>query len=164
MNTDLVVHVHRVPEGEWIGIRAETNYGPDGIGTTIGTLFDETGAVGAIQQSVLVARPGRKRLVHQAQSRCGALGYGLLHAVAVGLRPVVVMDQHSAVVLHLEHVLGDRFADAVSCALFEVDFYPHGHSDRRALLDMGRQAFDAVDEAAVQKVGFAELDGLQPSQ
>jgi hypothetical protein len=60
MNTDLVVHVHRVPEGEWIGIRAETNYGPDGIGTTIGTLFDESGAVGAIQQSVLV-RPRPKR-------------------------------------------------------------------------------------------------------
>jgi hypothetical protein len=54
LNTDLVVHVHRLPDGEWIGIRAETNYGPDGIGTTIGTLFDETGAVGAIQQSVLV--------------------------------------------------------------------------------------------------------------
>lgn len=54
LNTDLVVHVHRVPEGEWIGIRAETNYGPDGIGTTVGTLFDQTGPVGAIQQSVLV--------------------------------------------------------------------------------------------------------------
>ena len=60
MNTDLVVHVHRIPEGEWIGIRAETNYGPDGIGTTIGTLFDESGAVGAIQESVLVRPvPGR---------------------------------------------------------------------------------------------------------
>lgn len=60
LNTDLVVHIHRVPAGEWIGIRAETNYGPDGIGTTIGTLFDEGGAVGAIQQSVLVRpRPGR---------------------------------------------------------------------------------------------------------
>ncbi len=56
LNTDLVVHVHRVPEGEWTGIRAETNYGPDGIGTTIGTLFDERGAVGGIQQSVLVRR------------------------------------------------------------------------------------------------------------
>ncbi|CAA0089615.1 Uncharacterised protein [Mycolicibacterium vanbaalenii] len=54
LNTDLVVHVHRVPEGQWIGIRAETSYGPDGIGTTIGTLFDQEGAVGAIQQSVLV--------------------------------------------------------------------------------------------------------------
>src|ERR1700752_5015967 len=54
MNTDLVVHIHRIPDGEWIGIRAETNYGPEGIGNTIGTLFDETGAFGAIQQSVLV--------------------------------------------------------------------------------------------------------------
>ncbi|TDH56436.1 thioesterase family protein [Mycobacterium eburneum] len=58
LNTDLVVHVHRVPRGEWIGIRAETNYGPDGIGTTVGTLFDEAGAIGAIQQSVLVRRRG----------------------------------------------------------------------------------------------------------
>lgn len=56
LNTDLAVHVFRVPDGEWIGIRAETSYGPDGIGTTIGTLFDEQGAVGAIQQSVLVRR------------------------------------------------------------------------------------------------------------
>jgi Thioesterase-like superfamily len=60
MNTDLVVHVHRIPEGDWIGIRAETSYGPDGIGTTFGTLFDESGAVGGIQESVLVRpMPGR---------------------------------------------------------------------------------------------------------
>jgi hypothetical protein len=56
LNSDLAVHVHRVPQGEWTGIRAETSYGPDGIGTTIGTLFDELGPVGAIQQSVLVRR------------------------------------------------------------------------------------------------------------
>lgn len=54
MNTDLVVHIHRVPQGEWIGIRAETNYGPDGVGTTVGTLFDEVAAIGSIQQSVLL--------------------------------------------------------------------------------------------------------------
>jgi len=59
LNNDLVVHVHRIPDGDWIGIRAETNYGPDGIGTTVGTLFDETGAVGSIQQSVLVRRRPR---------------------------------------------------------------------------------------------------------
>ena len=60
LNTDLAVHVYRVPDGDWIGIRAETSYGPDGIGTTVGTLFDEQGAVGAIQQSVLVRpRPGK---------------------------------------------------------------------------------------------------------
>jgi hypothetical protein len=57
LNTDLAVHIFQVPDGEWIGIRAETNYGPDGIGTTVGTLFDEGGAVGNIQQSVLVRRP-----------------------------------------------------------------------------------------------------------
>ena len=56
LNTDLVVHVHRIPGGQWIGLRAETNYGPDGIGATVGTLFDERGAVGSIQQSVLVRR------------------------------------------------------------------------------------------------------------
>ena len=64
LNTDLAVHVFRVPDGDWIGIRAETNYGPDGVGATVGTLFDERGAVGAIQQSVLVrrrpAKPGRE--------------------------------------------------------------------------------------------------------
>jgi hypothetical protein len=54
MNTDLVVHVHRIPQGQWTGIRAETKYGPDGVGTTVGTLFDDAGAVAAIQQSVLV--------------------------------------------------------------------------------------------------------------
>jgi hypothetical protein len=60
LNTDLVVHIHRVPDGRWIGIRAETDYGPDGIGTTSGTLFDEAGPVGVIAQSVLVRpRPGR---------------------------------------------------------------------------------------------------------
>jgi Thioesterase-like superfamily len=62
LNNDLVVHIHRIPDGEWIGIRAETNYGPDGIGTTVGTLFDESGAVAAIQQSVLVRpRPSRPK-------------------------------------------------------------------------------------------------------
>ncbi|SON59485.1 hypothetical protein MSIMFI_00969 [Mycobacterium simulans] len=61
LNTDIAVHVFRIPEGDWIGIRAETNYGPDGIGTTVGTLFDEQSAIGAIQQSVLVRRrPGRQ--------------------------------------------------------------------------------------------------------
>lgn len=58
LNTDLAVHVFRIPEGDWIGIRADTSYGPDGVGTTVGTLFDEEGAVAAIQQCVLVrARP-----------------------------------------------------------------------------------------------------------
>ncbi|WP_020102000.1 thioesterase family protein [Mycobacterium sp. 360MFTsu5.1] len=60
LNTDLVVHIHRVPDGDWIGIRSDTNYGPDGIAATVGTLFDEAGSVAHIQQSVLVRpRPPR---------------------------------------------------------------------------------------------------------
>jgi hypothetical protein len=54
LNTDLAVHVHRVPAGEWVGIRSETVYGPDGVAATVGTLFDDQGAVGSIQQAVLV--------------------------------------------------------------------------------------------------------------
>lgn len=54
LNADLVVHVHRIPIGDWIGIRAQTSYGPDGVGTTFGTLFDQQGGIGGIQQSVLV--------------------------------------------------------------------------------------------------------------
>ncbi|MBH0779739.1 thioesterase family protein [Nocardia bovistercoris] len=56
LNTDLTVHVHRMPEGDWIGIRADAAYGPDGIGATIGTLFDQHGPVAGIQQSVLLRR------------------------------------------------------------------------------------------------------------
>jgi Thioesterase-like superfamily len=56
LNTDLAVHVHRVPEGDWIGVRAETHYGRDGVGVSRGTLFDEQGPVAAIQQAQLVRR------------------------------------------------------------------------------------------------------------
>ncbi|MHA7651123.1 thioesterase family protein [Mycobacterium sp. ML4] len=67
VNTDVAVHVFRVPQGEWIGIRAETSYGPDGIGATVGSLFDERSAVGAIQQSVLVRpRPPKQSSAGEA--------------------------------------------------------------------------------------------------
>ncbi|WP_179469780.1 thioesterase family protein [Mycolicibacterium vinylchloridicum] len=54
MNTDLAVHIHRVPDGDWIGVRAETNYGPDGVGVSVGTLFDQRGAIAKIQQAQLL--------------------------------------------------------------------------------------------------------------
>jgi hypothetical protein len=56
LNTDLVVHMHRVPEGDWIGVRAETHYGRDGVGVSRATLFDEQGPVAAVQQAQLVRR------------------------------------------------------------------------------------------------------------
>ena len=46
MNTDLVVHLHREPEGEWIGISAKASIGPDGIGMTAAYLYDRRGPVG----------------------------------------------------------------------------------------------------------------------
>ena len=79
MNTDLVVHVHRIPEGEWIGIRAETNYGPDGIGTTIGTLFDEI-RCGRRHPAVGASPPDAREIafpaVKSAKSRPGMLFRG----------------------------------------------------------------------------------------
>lgn len=56
LNTDLTVHVFRLPQGEWIGVSAETSTGPDGIAMCAGTLSDELGPVGRIAQTVLVRR------------------------------------------------------------------------------------------------------------
>lgn len=54
LNTDLAVHIHRLPEGQWIGVRSENHYGADGVGVSRGMLFDESGPVAAIQQAQLV--------------------------------------------------------------------------------------------------------------
>ncbi|WP_295625987.1 thioesterase family protein [uncultured Corynebacterium sp.] len=59
MNTDLVVHLHREPEGEWIGISAKASIGPDGIGMTAASLYDQRGPVGRSMQTLLV-RPQAK--------------------------------------------------------------------------------------------------------
>ena len=59
MNTDLVVHLHREPEGEWIGISAKASIGPDGIGMTAAYLYDVRGPVGRSMQTLLV-RPQAK--------------------------------------------------------------------------------------------------------
>lgn len=56
LNTDLTVHIFRVPQGEWVGVSAETSTGPDGIAMCAGTLSDERGPVGRIAQTVLVRR------------------------------------------------------------------------------------------------------------
>jgi Thioesterase-like superfamily len=56
LNTDLTVHIHRVPEGEWVGVQAENHYGRDGVGVSRGMLFDGHGAVAALQQAQLVRR------------------------------------------------------------------------------------------------------------
>lgn len=54
MNTDITVNLHRLPRGEWTGIRADANYGPDGVGLTVSRLFDEDGPVGTCTQALML--------------------------------------------------------------------------------------------------------------
>lgn len=54
MNTDLTVNLHRLPRGEWTGVMADANYGPDGVGLTVGRLYDGTGPVGTTTQALML--------------------------------------------------------------------------------------------------------------
>lgn len=56
MNTDTVVHLHRLPTGDDFALRARASIGPDGVGVTTGEIFDRTGFVGTSAQTLLVRR------------------------------------------------------------------------------------------------------------
>jgi Thioesterase-like superfamily len=56
MNTDTVVHLHRLPVGGDFALRARASIGPDGIGATSAEIFDRTGFVGTCAQMLLVQR------------------------------------------------------------------------------------------------------------
>ncbi len=56
LNTDLSVHLHREPVGEWTGVAASTAVGPDGVGLCSAVLHDELGPVGRSAQ-ILLVRP-----------------------------------------------------------------------------------------------------------
>lgn len=56
VNTDLTVHLHRDPEGEWIGLDAQTVVGPAGLGLAGGVLHDRHGPVGTCAQVVFIER------------------------------------------------------------------------------------------------------------
>jgi Thioesterase-like superfamily len=56
MNTDTVVHLHRLPRGNDFALRARGSIGPDGIGVTTAEIFDRQGFIGAVAQTVLVQR------------------------------------------------------------------------------------------------------------
>ena len=53
-NTDLTVHLHRMPRGDWAGIRANTVLGPTGAAVARATLHDLDGAVGTSSQILTV--------------------------------------------------------------------------------------------------------------
>ncbi len=56
MNTDTVVHLHRLPEGSDFGLRSRGSIGPDGIGVTTAEIFDRRGFIGTSAQTLLVHR------------------------------------------------------------------------------------------------------------
>jgi hypothetical protein len=53
-NTDLTVHLHRQPRGDWAGIRANTVVGPGGVAVATATLHDLDGPVGNSAQVLTV--------------------------------------------------------------------------------------------------------------
>ena len=56
MNTDTVVHLHRLPAGEDFALRARGSIGPDAIGVTTADLFDRQGFIGTCAQTLLIQR------------------------------------------------------------------------------------------------------------
>ena len=54
VNTDLTLHLHRDPVGEWMAVDARTVVGPGGLGTASALLHDEQGQVGRCAQNLLV--------------------------------------------------------------------------------------------------------------
>lgn len=56
MNTDLTVHLSRLPVGEWIGVSAESAWEPVGRGIASGALFDLKGRIGRSTQTLFIDR------------------------------------------------------------------------------------------------------------
>jgi hypothetical protein len=56
INPDLTVYLHRLPEGEWVGLDALTVPEAEGIGMAESVLFDEQGRIGRAVQSLLLDR------------------------------------------------------------------------------------------------------------
>jgi hypothetical protein len=57
-NVDLTIHLHRQPEGDWVGLDTTVVFGPTGQGVTSTVLHDLGGPVGHAQQQLTV-RPHR---------------------------------------------------------------------------------------------------------
>ena len=55
MNTDLSIHLHREPIGEWFRSEATSHWSPDGIGMADALLYDEQGPVGRAVQSLVIS-------------------------------------------------------------------------------------------------------------
>lgn len=55
-NVDLTLHLHRIPEGPWVGLDTHVSWGPTGVGATASVVHDQHGPVGTLAQC-LTLRP-----------------------------------------------------------------------------------------------------------
>jgi hypothetical protein len=55
LNTDLSIHIHREPRGDWFRSQATSHWNADGIGMADALLFDEYGPVGRAVQSLVIS-------------------------------------------------------------------------------------------------------------
>jgi hypothetical protein len=55
VNTDLSIHLHREPAGEWVLLEARTRVERHGAGLATSRLYDERGPIGVAAQSLFVA-------------------------------------------------------------------------------------------------------------
>ncbi len=54
LNTEMTVHLHRMPEAGPLGLAAESSIGPDGVGLCTAVVHDAAGPVARTAQSLLV--------------------------------------------------------------------------------------------------------------
>jgi hypothetical protein len=55
INVDLSVHLHRLPQGDWVCLDSITIPEPNGVGITDTALYDERGPIGRAVQTLLIA-------------------------------------------------------------------------------------------------------------
>ena len=55
INTALTFHLHRLPDGDWVGLDARSVYEPDGVGAAFTTIHDEHGPIGRGAQALFLA-------------------------------------------------------------------------------------------------------------
>ncbi|MDX6666289.1 MAG: hypothetical protein QOG68_2495, partial [Solirubrobacteraceae bacterium] len=55
VNTELTVHLSRMPVGEWIAVEGVTEHGPEGTALAASTLHDSSGPIGRGAQALYVA-------------------------------------------------------------------------------------------------------------
>lgn len=54
LNTEITIHLHRMPTGDWVGMDADSVIGPTGLGTVTARMFDTEGEVGRCAQELTV--------------------------------------------------------------------------------------------------------------